>query len=110
MSEVQVLEFDAPCCGSVRECSVRKLLVIGFREKPKVLREIKAVRCSRGYRKKIKFYPSENVLLVHYYVSNRGVHYIKILWKPETLLKEKAIEIARRALGLLQEETVVTTM
>jgi hypothetical protein len=105
----QVLEFDAPCCASVRECAVRALYVIGLRGEPRILRRIGAVRCYRGITKKIKFYPSENVILVHYYVSNRGVHYVHVLWKPETLTNEQAVEIARKALGLSLEETIHVT-
>jgi len=102
----QALEFNAPCCASVRECAVRRLVVIGFKGRPKILREIGAVRCSRGITKKVKFYPSQDVILIEYYCSNRGVNYITILWKPETLSNEQAVEIARRALGLSTEETI----
>jgi len=102
----QVLEFDAPCCNSVRECMTRKLFVIGFRGKPEILREIRAVRCERGVKKKIRFYTSDDVMLIEYYRSNRGVNYVTILWKPETLTSERAIEIARKALGLSVEETI----
>jgi len=84
------------------------MYVIGFRNgEPKVLRRIDAVRCYRGITKKVKFYPSNDVILVSYYMSNRGVHYIYVLWKPENLSNEKAIEIARKALGLEIEEKVI---
>jgi hypothetical protein len=100
------LEFDAPCCYSVRECSVRKLYVVGFRGKPKVLKEIGAVRCGRGITKKIKFYPSNDVILISYYVSNRGVHHITILWKPQNISEEQATKIVREVLGIALEEKV----
>jgi hypothetical protein len=93
------MEFEAPCCASIRECNARAHYVVSL-VKPKILRRIEAVRCYRGIRKKYKFYPSSDVALVEYYVSNRGVHYITVLWKPESVSTEKAIEMARRALGL----------
>jgi len=87
---------------------VRAMYVIGFRGgEPKILRIINAVRCSRGITVKIKFYPAPDVILVSYYRSNRGVNYITILWKPESLPNEKAVEIARKALGLEIEEKVI---
>jgi hypothetical protein len=110
MSTPTPIELDAPCCSSIRECSVRKLYVVGFRDKPKVLRTISAVRCARGITKKIKFYPSNNVILVSYYISNRGVHHVNILWKPENISNQQAIEIARKALGLALEEKVSVTV
>ena len=102
----EYLEFDAPCCESVRECSVRRIYIIGFRNSPKVLREIKAVRCHRGLSKKVRFYPSNDVVLISYYRSNRGVHYVTVLWKPENLAEKDAIELAKKALGLSLEETI----
>jgi hypothetical protein len=106
MSIPTPIELDAPCCSSIRECSVRSLVVIGFRGKPKILREIRAVRCSRGITKKVKFYPSSDVILASYYVSNRGVHHINILWKPENIPNQQAIEIAKKALGIAMEEKI----
>ena len=102
-----VLEFDAPCCESVRECNVRKVYIIGFRNgKPRVLRSIDAVRCNRGVRKKFKFYPSADVILISYYRSNRGNNYITILWKPESLTEEQAELLATAALGIYEEEVI----
>jgi hypothetical protein len=106
MSIPTPIELDAPCCYSVRECSVRKLYVVGFRDKPKILRTIDAVRCARGITKKVKFYPSNDVILASYYVSNRGVHHINILWKPENIPNQQATEIVRKALGIALEEKV----
>jgi hypothetical protein len=101
-----LIEIDAPCCYSVRECSVRKLIIVGFRNKLKILKTIEAVRCARGITKKVKFYPANDVILVHYYVSNRGVHHIRILWKPESLTEEQATEIVRKAFGIALEEKI----
>jgi len=101
------LVFEAPCCGSVRECSVRKLYIIGIRKTPRVLRTIDAVRCRRGVRKFIKFYPSNDVVLISYYRSNRGNHYITVLWKPENITEEQAKAFASRALGIIKEEVVM---
>jgi tRNA U55 pseudouridine synthase TruB len=53
---------------------------------------------------KYKFYPSDDVVLVSYYVSNRGVHHISILWKPQHVSTEEVMRAVRRALGL--EEVV----
>jgi hypothetical protein len=72
-----------------------------------VLKTIKAVRCYRGYTKKYKFYPSDDVALVSYYRSNRGVHYIRVLWKPESVDVSNVIEAARKALGLYIEAKLV---
>jgi len=96
---IEFIEFEAPCCGSVRECKVRAHYIVSL-VKPKVLKRIEAVRCYRGIRRKYKFYPSDDVALVSHYVSNRGVHYLSILWKPETVSTERVVEMARRALGL----------
>ena len=103
-----VLEFEAPCCESIRECSVRKVYIIGFRNgKPRVLRSIDAVRCNRGVRKKFKFYPSADVILISYYRSNRGNNYLSVLWKPNNLTEEQAKTLSAIALGLFKEEEVM---
>ena len=93
------IEFEAPCCFSERTCSVTADYIISLRTR-RVLRRIAAVRCYRGYIKKYKFYPSQDVALVSYYCSNRGVHYISIKWKPEGVSKEEVIKAAMKALGL----------
>jgi hypothetical protein len=100
------LVFEAPCCESVRECNVRKLYIIGIR-KARILRTIDAVRCSRDVRKTIKFYPSNDVVLISYYRSNRGKHYITVLWKPENITEEQAKAFASLALGIAKEEVVM---
>jgi hypothetical protein len=103
----QPLEFEAPCCESIRECNIRKIYIIGFRnEKPKVLRSIDAVRCSRGVRKRFKFYPSSDVILASYYRSNRGNNYISILWKPQNITEDQARLLVVAALGIYEEEEV----
>jgi hypothetical protein len=107
MSQVQVLEIEAPCCWSVRSCSSYQLVIIGIRGKPKVLRRIGAIRCNRGYKKKVKVYISKEIIVARHYVSNRGKHYIKILWKPETLDEEYAKLYASQALGLYKVEEVM---
>jgi hypothetical protein len=97
------IEFYAPCCHSVRSCNAMADYVISLRTR-RVLRTIEAVRCKRGIVKKYKFYPSNDVVLVSYYVSNRGVHHIKILWKPQNVTTEEVERAVRRALRL--EEVV----
>jgi hypothetical protein len=105
--QIQPLEFEAPCCDSVRSCSVAKVYIIGIRNgKPKILREIGAVRCYRGITKKFKFYPSPDAILVKYYRSNRGVHYITVLWKPGSLTEEQARLLAAAALDIYEEEVI----
>jgi len=99
------IEFEAPCCYSVRECTVRALYIISLTSK-KVLREIEAVRCARGYQKKFKFYPADNVVLVHYYRSNRGNVSINVIWMPEGVPKEQVEYAVKKALGLLSEYNV----
>jgi hypothetical protein len=98
----QTIEFDAPCCASVRECSARKLAIIGIRGRPRVLREINAVRCNRGITKKVKVYPSNEIIVATYYISNRGRVYIEILWKPEGLDESYAKLYTQQALGLYE--------
>jgi hypothetical protein len=86
---------------------VTKVYIIGIRNgKPKILREIGAVRCYRGIAKKFKFYPSPDVILVKYYRSNRGVHYITVLWKPGSLTEEQARLLAAAALDIYEEEVI----
>jgi len=68
---------------------------------------IDAVRCSRGVRRKFKFYPSADAILISYYRSNRGNHYITIMWKPESLAEGQAKAYAALVLGLYSEEEVV---
>jgi hypothetical protein len=93
------VEFEAPCCHSVRTCYDTSHYIISLRT-AKVLRRIPAVRCYKGLTRKYKFYPSGEVILVYHYVSNRGVNYIKILWKPENIDVNKAVDAARKALNL----------
>jgi hypothetical protein len=100
------LIFDAPCCESQRECNIRKVYIIGIKGKPKILRTIDAVRCYRSITKKFKFYPSQDVILIKYYRSNRGVHYLTVVWKPENLTEEQAKMLAAMTLGIYEEEEV----
>jgi hypothetical protein len=102
-SQAQYIEFYAPCCHSIRSCSATADHIISLRTK-KILRTIRAVRCGRGIVKKYKFYPSNDVVLVSHYISNRGVHHIKVLWKPQNVTTEEVLSVVRRALHL--EEVV----
>jgi hypothetical protein len=34
------------------------------------------------------------------------VHYINILWKPESISEQQAVELASRALGIAMEEKI----
>jgi len=86
---------------------VTKVYIIGIRNsKPRILRAIDAVRCYRGISRKFKFFPSQDVILVKYYISNRGVHYITVLWKPESLTEKQAKMLAALALGIAEEEVI----
>jgi len=104
-----VLVLDAPCCASVRECNIKYIAIIGIRNKddPRVLRTINAVRCHRGYRKKAKIYLSDDIIIVHHYVSNRGRVYISVMWKPDNITDEEAIKLASKAFGYHAEEEIV---
>ena len=102
----QYIEFYAPCCHSIRSCNAMADYVISLRTK-KILRVINAVRCGRGYSVKYKFYPTDDVTLVSHYVSNRGVHYISILWKPQGATVEEVIKAVRRALGLEKDVKLI---
>jgi len=110
MSQIQTehLEFGKPCCGSVRECSVKFHAVISLTKKA-VLRRINAVRCYRNpnYESgKYKFYPSNDVALIEHYRSNRGVVYLYVLWKPEGLSDRDVLRIALEALGYTDYEVI----
>jgi hypothetical protein len=107
MSSENTIEIEAPCCWSIRSCNSYELLIIGIRGNPRILRRIGAIRCNRGYKKKVKVYLSNDIVLTRHYVSNRGKHYIKILWKPETLDEEQAKLYTQQALGLYQVEEVM---
>lgn len=103
MSERNYITFKAPCCVSIRECNVRKHIIVSLRSE-KVLREIDAVRCGRGEVKKYKFYPSNDVVLAEYYISNRGNLHLKILWKPNGVDDKEAEEIIKKSIGWIEEE------
>jgi len=96
------LEFEAPCCYSVRTCNTTADYVISLRT-ARILRRIDAVRCYRGHTVRYKFYPSADVALINVYKSNRGVHYIWIKWKPDNVSVDEVMEKVRRALGLAEE-------
>jgi len=100
------IEFYAPCCFSERSCSAMADYIISLRFK-RVLRVIRPVRCGRGVTRKYKFYPSDDVILVSYYVSNRGVHHVKILWKPKGVTVEEAVRATMKALGLHEDVKLV---
>jgi hypothetical protein len=72
-----------------------------------ILRRIDATRCHRGYVKYYEVEPRPDIILIEHYVSNRGVNYIHILYKPESISEEDALRIARRALGLEEHEKIV---
>jgi hypothetical protein len=80
--------------------------VISLRTK-RILRAISAVRCGRGIVKKYKFYPSDDVIIISYYVSNRGVHYISVKWKPPHISTEEVMRAVRRALRLEEEVKLI---
>jgi len=101
MSENYIV-FEAPCCYSVRTCNVTADYVISLKT-ARILRRIDAVRCYRGHTVRYKFYPSDDVALISVYVSNRGVHYIWVKWKPDSVSTDFVIETARKALGLTEE-------
>jgi hypothetical protein len=73
----------------------------------KILKRIDAVRCYRGYSRRYRLYVNSDIIVVEHYVSNRGVNYLRVLWKPEDVDEGKAIEVARRALGLLREVKLI---
>jgi len=100
------IEFEAPCCYSIRTCKDTAHYIISLTSK-RILKTIPAVRCSRGIVKRYKFYPDNTVALIEHYVSTRGVHHIRILWKPESKSREEVIEIARKALGLHHDQKIV---
>jgi len=106
MSENYIL-VEAPCCASIRECNVRALYVIGTRGRGRILRTINAVRCYRGESKKVKIYPSNDIIVVEYYVTTRGNPKITVVWKPENMSMEDALRVAKRVLGVEEEEVLM---
>ena len=109
MSVTNILEVEAPCCASIRECSVRYIAVIGIRDKnhPRILRTISSVRCHRGYEKKVKIYLSNDIIVVSHYVSNRGRLYINVIWKPSDVSDEEALVLAKKAFSYYSEEEII---
>jgi len=99
-----VLEFEVPCCNSVRTCNptehaIHVISLTRFR----VLRTIEPVRCQRiGHVPKFKFYPSGAVALVHVYLSNRRNVYINVLWKPPEVDEQTVKDITLIALGFIE--------
>ena len=93
------LLVDAPCCDSARTCGVTKVYVIEIGNKPKILYTINAVRCNRGIRRRYSI-KLGNIVVAYYYVSNRGNHYITVLWKPENIDDKTAEQMVRKVLGL----------
>ena len=100
------VEFEAPCCNSVRTCRDTAHYVISLKSR-RILKRIDAVRCYRGYSVKYRLYVNSDVIVVFHYVSNRGVNYLRALWKPEGVDESRAVEVARRALGLLREVKLI---
>jgi hypothetical protein len=100
------LEFNAPCCTSARTCRHTAHYIISLTN-ARILRKINAVRCYQGIEEKYKFYPSDDVILVHYYCSTRGVNYLQVLWKPQSIDVNRAVEVARKAIGLEYESVIV---
>jgi len=99
-----VMEFEAPCCNSVRTCNptenaIHVISLVKF----KVLRTIEPVRCYRlGYVPKFKFYPAPHIALVRVYLSNRRNVYIDVLWKPQEVDEQTVKDITLLALGLIE--------
>jgi hypothetical protein len=100
------LRFQAPCCGSIRECRVRADYIISL-SKAEVLRRIDATRCFRGIVEYYEVEPTPDIVVVEHYVSNRGVNYIHVIYKPESLKEDSVLKIVRRALGLEITEKIV---
>jgi hypothetical protein len=102
----KTMRFQAPCCSSVRECRFRAHYIIDVK-KAEILRKIEATRCYRGIVEYYVLEPTPDIIVVEHYVSNRGVNYIHILYKPQTLTEDDVLKIARRALGLEIEEKII---
>jgi len=101
----EALEFEYPCCHSVRTCMppTYSHRVVSLRT-GKFLRVIEPVRCSRlGYIPKYKFYPADDVALVSLYWSNRGNLKLIVLWKPENVSDNQVKEAVIKALGIEEE-------
>jgi hypothetical protein len=104
-SNPTVITIRRPCCASVRECSVRALYIIGIKNlaNPKILRTIEAVRCYRVGEKYARVTLTNDILIVYYYISNRGNEYITI-YKPKQVDAEIAILTTLTTLGYQEPE------
>jgi hypothetical protein len=106
MTRCKNMKIQKPCCGSVRECRVRKHYIIDL-NREEVLMELEATRCSRGIIEYYEVEPTQNIAIVEHYVSNRGVNYIQFIYKPEGATEEQLLPKVRRAIGLEITEKVV---
>ena len=100
------MKIQKPCCGSVRECRARKHYIIDL-NKEQVLAEIEAVRCYRGIIEYYEVDVSQDIAIIEHYVSNRGVHYVIPIYKPESINENVFMSKVRRALGLEVTEKIV---
>jgi hypothetical protein len=100
------VRIQKPCCGSIRECSVRRHYIIDL-NREEIIGEIEAVRCYRGIIEYYEVEPTPNTAIVEYYMSNRGVHYVIPIYKPESINENVFMSKVRRALGLEVTEKIV---
>jgi hypothetical protein len=106
MTRCKNMKIQKPCCRSVRECRVRKHYIIDV-NREEILREIEATRCYRGIIEYYEVEPNQNVAILEHYVSNRGVNYIRFIFKPEGITEDVLMSKVRRALGLETIEKIV---
>ena len=93
------MKIMKPCCGSIRECRVRRHYIIDL-NKEEILATIDAVRCARGIIEYYEVEPMQNIAIVEHYISNRGVNYIRFIYKPENMADDVLLPKVRRAIGL----------
>ncbi len=100
-----MIEVKAPCCSSVRECNVRRIVIVDISAQ-KVLKELEAVRCHRGESRTYKINVSGRTVVAEVYRSNRGKWYVTILWKPDSMDELTAEITTKKALGIYEEVEV----
>lgn len=99
----EVVRVKAPCCHSIRECNVRKYLVIDP-QSARVEKVISAVRCYRDEEKVV--YVSQNYAVIEAYVSNRGNLRLTTIYLPPGINEDEVKTIAREYMGFYEEEYV----
>ncbi len=99
----ETIKVSAPCCFSVRECRVRKVLIIDPTTR-KVVKEVSAVRCYRGEEFVVNV--SAKYAIIESYISNRGNLHLTIIHLPRGTDESSVKMIVKKYLGFYEEEEI----